>query len=292
MLSILIPFYNYDIKELLKSIHSQCLECNTVFEIIALDDGSGMDTSLFISEKNITFLKNNTNIGRTETRQKLAKKATYNWLLFLDADVLPVERKYIKNYINLIKSKEFDVSFGGFKYRLTPPENNKILRWKYGTKKEDITVKERLKNPYKVIISANLLIKKDLFLDINKNLDGNFYGYDNIFSIQLKNRNSKIAHINNPVWHLGLEPNDVYLKKKELAAKTILMLYKKQQLNSSSNDLLKTFEFLKKLKLTYLTAYIFSKTQFILKKNILSSNPSINILNLYRLGYLCKQYSN
>ena len=42
-----------------------------------------------------SFLENEKNIGRTATRNILAKKAKYDWLLFLDADVIPLNENYI-----------------------------------------------------------------------------------------------------------------------------------------------------------------------------------------------------
>lgn len=291
MLSVLIPVYNYEIIDLVNAVYKQGINSHVAFEIIIGDDCSDkkIDQSA-LKGKNITFFRNKTNIGRTETRQKLAQKAQYKWLLFLDADVLPVNSNFIKKYIEFIKTERFDVCFGGFKYYNTPPDATKILRWKYGKTKEDITATIRNKKPYKVIISANLLISKSLFLNINTDLKGNHYGYDNIFSLQLKNKKAKVIHIENPVWHLGLEPNETYLLKKESAAKTILMLYKAKKINAGSNDLLKTFELIKKLKCVYIIDFLFKKTKPILRKNILSKNPSINLLNLYRLGYLCKVY--
>lgn len=291
MLSILIPAYNYEINDLVNAVYKQGIDIHVDFEIIIGDDCS--DKKIFqdvLEKKNVSYFRNDPNIGRTETRQKLALKAQYKWLLFLDADVLPVNLNFLNKYIELIKTEKFDISFGGFKYFDTPPDATKILRWKYGKTKEDITVEERAKNPYKIIISANLLISKSLFSDINKDLKGNFYGYDNIFSLRLKNQKARVIHIENPVWHLGLESNETYLRKKELAAETILMLFKAKKINAGSNDLLKTFELLQKLNCVSIIDSLFRLVQPILRKNILGNNPSVNILNLYRLGYLCKTH--
>ncbi len=292
MLSILIPLYNYNISELLNSVYSQCEHANIIYEIIILDDNSSTKQNKIINDKNVIFIKNESNIGRTETRQKLSKKAQYNWLLFLDADVLPVNTNFIENYFNKTKSINFDLCYGGLKYSAEKPSKNEILRWKYGIAKEDISPEVRKKKPFKNITSANLLIKKELFIDTNKDLIGNLYGYDTIFSLKLIAKKAKVLHIENPVYHLGLESNEVYLKKKELSVETIFKLYKNKKLNTGNNDLLKTFVFLKKIKLITLVASIFKQTKKILTRNILSSNPNIKLLNLYKLGYFCQVYSN
>lgn len=292
MLSILIPLYNYDAHNLINTIYKFCTDNVIVFEIIVCNDYSEDTFELNFTQENIIIISNTKNIGRTETRQKLANNAKYDWLLFLDADVLPVNSNFINEYIKIIKSTNCDVSFGGFKYENKTPSSDKILRWKYGRQKEDISPNLRNQNPYKVIISANLLIQKTLFKSINTELKGNHYGYDTIFSLRLKEQDAKIMHIDNPVWHLGLEMNSVYLSKKERATKTILKLYKAKQITAGSNDLLKTFELIKKLHLIKIIAYFFKKTKKLLRINILGTKPSIVLLNTYKLGYFCNNYSN
>ena len=93
MLSILIPTYNYSILQLVQNIHQQCIVSSIVFEIICLDDHSNFDFQLENQKINelahCFYFKNETNLGRTRTRQILAEKAKFNWVLFLDADVIP-----------------------------------------------------------------------------------------------------------------------------------------------------------------------------------------------------------
>lgn len=292
MLSILIPLYNYDARNLINSIYRQCISSGIIFEIIVCNDNSEEIFDFDFTEENIITILNSTNIGRTETRQKLANKAKFKWLLFLDADVLPVNSSFVNKYIQILNSNKYEVSFGGFKYKDKVPPSDKILRWKYGKLKEDVLPNLRNQNPYKVIISANLLIQKKIFKSINTELKGNHYGYDTIFSLRLKEQNVKIIHVDNPVWHLGLETNSVYLSKKERATKTIFKLYKVKKITAGSNDLLKTFELVRKLYLINFIAYFFEKTKKLFRKNILGTKPSIILLNAYKLGYFCKLYSN
>ena len=103
MLSILIPTYNYNTLLLVKTLQQQAIESKVVFEILALDDAS-TDKQCSVENKKInaldhcSFLENEKNIGRTATRNILAKKAKYDWLLFLDADVIPLNHDYIETY--------------------------------------------------------------------------------------------------------------------------------------------------------------------------------------------------
>lgn len=288
MISILIPIYNYNVENLILKLKEELIRENYNFEIICCDDFSSNNYNSEL-EKNsvVTFVKNETNIGRTETRQKLANLATHNWLLFLDADVIPEKEIFLKTYLKAITEKDFKVCFGGVTYKDLTIENNQNLRLNYGLKKEGVDYEVRLKNPYKTICSANLLIEKNVFTTINNSLKGNLYGYDNIFAVKLKQQKKVVHHLDNAVFHLGLEDNRSYLKKKELAAETLYNAYLKGEIKESDNQLLKTYVFLNKIKVVKLFSCIFCKFNKHMKRNILGKNPSIFLLNCYRLGYFC-----
>ena len=208
-------------------------------------------------------------------------------MLFLDADVLPTSDSFLQKYQNSINNNT-KVIYGGINYQKNQQNKETSLRLNYGLQKEVVSAKKRQLNPYKVLASANLLIEKELFVSINKYLKGNRYGYDNIFSLTLKEKNIEVLHIENPVWHLGLETNAVYLHKKEKSAETVYKLYKLEKVNSGSNDLLKAYEILKKYRLTNITAKAYSSLKPTLTLNLLGKSPSTTILNIYRLGYFCK----
>ena len=292
MLSILIPIYNYNVTDLLLSICEEIKKHNIYCEILCLDDYSTNTTIKTINKNtcqnlNVELIELQTNSGRTLARQKLAKHANFDWLLFLDADVLPKRKEFILHYLNYIESS-IDLIFGGFAYKSEKPQKEFILRWRYGHLKETLDSKTRQISPYKTITSANMLVKKTVFLNINSGMTNNWYGYDNYFSTQLKKHNYKIKHIDNEVYHLGLESNELYLRKKELAAETIYNLYREGKFdNPKINGLLRTFLKLKSLGLSSVYAEVFKLLKPFLKQNLLSKHPSMFILNLYRLGYFC-----
>ena len=94
MLSILIPAYNYDVLPLVQELHNQASKAGIAFEIIVLDDASPDKKTVEGNQKAglyefTEFIINQNNSGRTLTRKKLAEKAKYDTLLFLDADVMP-----------------------------------------------------------------------------------------------------------------------------------------------------------------------------------------------------------
>ena len=140
MISVLIPIYNYNVLGLLNEIHDQLMDCKIPFEIICLDDGSDDDfvkqNNEIKNHSNTSLIVSRSNQGRIKSRQILSEHSKFEWLLFLDSDVMPKHKDFISKYLNFINSK-YEVVYGGFIYNKFQPEKDKILRWKYGKKYEN-----------------------------------------------------------------------------------------------------------------------------------------------------------
>ena len=119
MISILIPTYNYNVLPLAKNLVNRAKKQGLIFELICMDDGSNSvenkSNNDINSLPNSKFIERKTNLGRTATRQALAKEAKYDWLLFLDADITPKNDAFISQYTAFV-SEPYDAIFGGFAY--------------------------------------------------------------------------------------------------------------------------------------------------------------------------------
>ena len=294
MLSILIPTYNYNTLLLVKTLQQQAIKSKISFEIIVLDDASS-DTQSSIENNKIntlehcTYIESEKNLGRTATRNILAHKAKFNWLLFLDADVIPLNHDYIETYVKELNNK-YDVISGGIVYETQRPTQNQLLRWVYGKTRESKSAKARNKKPYN-IISANLLITKEVFLKAN-NFETNHYGLDIYFSYKIRELKAKVQHIENPTIHLGLESTAIFLEKSLGAIQTTYTLEKDNKIDLSSRALQIKYKQLKTMGATTLFMFIcrgFEKT-FI--KNLKSKNPSLFFFDLFKLCFYCKLKKN
>ncbi|MBA4154937.1 glycosyltransferase [Flavobacterium sp.] len=289
MLSILIPTYNYAILALVKNVHQQCLEAQIPFEIICLDDQSNNDyqieNQVISTLPNCIYNVNQTNVGRTRTRQRLAEQAKYDWLLFLDADVIPVTSAFIQHYIDAIQPNT--VIFGGYQYEKESTDASKILRYRYGKEREEKYASERNKNPYTYVFSGNMLVPKSIFLNFNYQANEKNYGMDIYFGYQLYQQHISVLHLDNPILHLGLETNEVYFQKalQGVESRKKYLLHEKGV--DQMNPLVQAYSKLKKLGLTKLVAVGFKMVAPFLKRNILSTNPKLVYFDIYRLGYLC-----
>lgn len=290
MLSILIPTYNYNVYPLVSEIHEQCLECGIEFEILAFDDNS----KLFLDEnqqinsfENCRFEVIEKNIGRSANRNLLAKKAKFNSLLYLDADTIPIHNHFIKSYINQINEEE-KVVYGGIKYQKDKPKKSQVLRWKYGNSREALSVEKRQENPYLSMLTLNFLIQKSIFEKVSFNETiPNLRHEDTLFSYNLKEQKIKIIHIENSVYHLGLDDFEVAIKKENESILGLKYLIDHKLLSTDYVRLSKIAAKIKKLKLNFAFVLFYKITQSIFLKNIASNNPSLFIFDLYRLGNLC-----
>lgn len=290
MLSVLIPTYNYDITKLVRQLHEQLLNAQIQFEIICLDDVS--KEHIIAENKDINRLTYTTyhlskkNRGIAITRQRLCEMATYDWILLLDADTMLKGNRFILNYLENMNAG-YDFIFGGFDYQDIKPHEGYLLRWAYGRQYEALNASGRNANPYKITIAANLLARKAAYLDLNLGSIGKQYAMDYYFGALLKETKSKVLHLNNNVYHLGIEKSESYLRKKEKAAETLINLYRENKIKDHANDLLSTYIFLKRLKLNYLFAGAFKLFRSPLKNNLLGKRPIILLLQFYKILYIC-----
>lgn len=290
MLSILIPTYNHSILKLVSILHNQIEKSGIEFEIICLDDAS---ETFFLENDKIIDLQNSsykileTNIGRSKIRNLLAKKAKYDWLLFLDADVVPKNENFISEYIKHINNEQ-KIVYGGILYQEERPAKEKLLRWIYGKNREALPFETRKKNPYLSFLTLNFLIRKSIFekVSFNENIP-NLRHEDTLFSYNLMQKKIKIEHINNPVYHLGLDDFDSAIKKENESLLALKHLLDNQLLSSDYVRLSKLVAKIKNLKLLFAFSLLYKITRFAFLKNLSSNNPSLFLFDLYRLGYLC-----
>ncbi|RUA07419.1 MAG: glycosyltransferase family 2 protein [Flavobacteriia bacterium] len=294
MLSILIPTYNYSVLPLVRSLYIQLKKEGKLFEIICFDNSPKSDNNSDNIEinliENCTYELLNGNGGRSRTRNLLAQKAKYDWLLFLDADVLPVTNDFISNYYDFINRDGSKVAFGGLKYQ-KKPSKEKLLRWVYGKYREEIPLNERKKDPQQHFTSANFIIKKSLFERFRFDESLINYGYeDTLLALELTKKNIQISQIDNPVYHLGIDKSDLFLKKTKESVKNLYMLNKQDKIEIKDSQLLKTFGKIQKFKMNAVFRIIFKNFSRHMEKNLLSEKPSLFIFDLYKLGYLCSLY--
>ena len=292
MLSILIPTFNHLTTNLVKDLQLQCLESKIIFEIIIYDDAStdrkvSLENSKLNKLSNVYYKRNKINIGRSAIRNKLAAVSKYKWLLFIDADVVPKTKNFVKKYLDSINDN-YEVISGGITYGKKPKKKEQILRWKYGKKREYMSIIYRKNNPYLSLLSSNFLIKRKIILKnpFNEKIS-KIANEDSIFSYDLKSKKIQITHIDNQVLHENLDNSTIFLEKTLSFAKSSLIFVESNLIDKNYMKITRTYFILKKFKITTLLKYIHYFLGDCFKKHLRSKNPSLLIFDFYRLSYIC-----
>lgn len=285
MLSVLIPTYNFNAFYLVEEIHQQLKKIAVDFEIICLDDGS--KSELNTENEKINQLSNSTfktldkNIGRSAIRNLLAKKAKYDWLLFLDADVLPVNKEFILNYIECFTINN-TVFCGGLLYQ-NKKENTHLLRYKYGKKHEEIPLEIRKSKPEKYFFTSNFLIKKEVFKTVFFEEKLLQYGKEDLlFSLKLIENNFNITHLKNEVYHLGIDENAIFITKTKKAMENLIFLEKQKLINAKELALLNVVRKIKLLKFTKFISFFYPFCE-----KLAVNKSSVFFMNCLKVSYLC-----
>ena len=296
-ISVLIPVYNYDVRLLVENLCQQLQSLACVWEIRCYDDGSTEDfkakNALITKHKNLIYKELENNIGRSRIRNKLATEAKYSWLLFMDCDSGLPDAHYIQRYWDTtLKYTNTQVFIGGTIYERPLSHPNFSLRWHYGIQREEIAANIRQQFPYDKITLNNMLITRDLYLKNPLDETLTTYGHeDTKFGFELKKQVVNILHIENPVLHLGLESNEIFLNKTQTAALNFYKISTQQQLGQETK-LYKAFAFLQKTGTSYLFLCSYELFKPLIINNLISEKPKIILLDLLKLYTLLKAAHN
>ena len=289
MLSICIPTYNTDCSKLLDILAKQIAQIEETVEVLVCDDFSNeyVDKNQVACQRNeFLFFKNQNNVGRIETRKKLVSKNRSQWVLFVDADMIPKRDDFVSQYLKFVTSGRECTVVGGYCYSNKKRPFN--LRLRYGKNREEIPAVKRQLNPYKFIFSGNVLIKKELF---NKIFDGfkyKTYGGDIYLSSFLKSLNNDVVHISNEVYHLGLENNREFVNKIQKSGEMLARLRSNSLLDLSHISLLRVYSVLNTFLLINLLKYALIITSPFLKTVLFAFGAPILFVDLLRLFYFLK----
>tara|TARA_R110002072_G_scaffold111614_19_gene239797 strand:- start:480 stop:1397 length:918 start_codon:yes stop_codon:yes gene_type:complete len=295
MISICIPIYNFDCTDLIKSLYNQIENKKVQIEIILMDDGSN-ETQLKKLEnidKYCRFYALEQNVGRAKIRNLLAKKATYQNLLFIDGDSAIISNDFIADYLKIIENQpNIQVICGGSIYQTKPPSKDFILRWEYSRKREGKTAKQLKEQPYKSFTTNNFIIKKALFQSIqfDERIDG--YGHeDTLLGFRLMELNSRILHVNNPVLNQDLDTNRLFLDKTEESIHNLIEIDHFLGGNKAFRSLvplLKTYHKLKSIGFSWMLT--FARKLFYTQIRLSLEKGGVNLFffDLYRLMQLAK----
>ena len=294
-ISLLIPVYNYDIVALVHSMKSALGKVPEFVEILIGDDGSSSEFNekyRSLEGDGVKVIFSEKNIGRAAIRNRLALEAKGDFIIFIDADaMLPgTAEAYILKWLPMITVSR--VLSGGILYNGSPPgDPDKLLRWKYGIRKEQKRATERNKHPHAGFSTFNVLIDKSVFSKIRFNEDLKQYGHeDTLLGYQLKKAGIGILHIDNGLMHEGLESNKDFLNKTKLGIENLSKLYDvvtDKKAFSETVRMLRVYNRLRFFRLTRILAGIFIRYRDRMEIRLDSSKISLRLFGFYKICMFC-----
>jgi len=294
-ISLLIPVCDYDIVALVHSMKSCLGKIPELLEIIIGDDGSTAENRAkykSLESEGVRLIISEKNIGRAAIRNRLALDAKGDYLLFIDSDAMipATAETYLQNWIRVMSSAR--VISGGILYHESPPgDPERILRWRYGIKREQRKAFERNKHAHSSFTTFNVLIDRNIFSKLRFNEELRQYGHeDTLLSYQLKKAGIGILHIDNGLLHEGLETNNEFLEKTKLGLENLSRLYDRvtdKKTFSSSVAMLRIYNRIRFFRVRLILVATFIRFRERMELRIDSSDPPLWLFSFYKLSMFC-----
>jgi len=278
-ISILIPTYNDDCVELVKTLDRQADALGMRYEIIVADDGS---TNEAVKDKNrnineldrCRLVEGGQNRGRAAIRNLLARESSFEWLLFIDSDMKVCRNDFLRKYA---ETEGQDVVDGGVVIGNLVEGNLRSLYEKAAEK--DHTLEKRQLSPYRDFHTANFLIRRELMIQHPFDERFRYYGYEDVFfGKELEENNIRIEHIDNPLSFEIFETNSDFVSKTEEGLRTLHHF--RNELREYSRLIAQTEKWPRwPFRLWH---SIFGRLE---RRHLSGSHPTLAIFNLYKIGY-------
>jgi glycosyltransferase involved in cell wall biosynthesis len=209
-LSVLIPYFDDDPTRLVQWLLDAAEHGPADIEIVLLNDGSPTRSAAPLlamarrAVRPVGLLELAVNQGRAAARNLLGRYARGRFLLFLDADVLPAAHDFLARYLAHTQMTGSEVAVGGL--RLTQPaaaDNDPFPRF-CSAHSNCVSAAARHKQPERYVIASNLLVRRDILAACPFDEAFRGWGWEDVeWGIRVSRRH-RIAHIDNPVIHLGV----------------------------------------------------------------------------------------
>lgn len=293
-LSVLIPYFRDNPAELVKSLVAQCADKNV--EILVYDDGTGdkaVNATLSSIAKSseslcVKLLLAEQNRGRSFARNRLMLEARAEWVLFLDADMLPCDEAFVQKYLDAIKAENTDIIFGGFQVEDKAQRKDLELHRAFSETSDALDANARNLYGPQYVCSSNLCVKKSV-LEAEPFDDG-FQGWgweDSEWAARVATK-YRLAHADIPALHLGLETTDTLLSRFQTSGPNYLRFTQKHPEIARS---LKLYSVVQKVKHLPGQKLCRPLLKFMVKLNVLPIRLRLLALKLWRASWYAESFS-
>lgn len=235
-LSVLTPFYRYDASALLRRLSPAPRDV----EFVLVDDGSAdirllsnviaAAQDLGVAARVIVWPRNR---GRAAARNRLIQEARGRHVLFLDADMLPDDDRFLTRWLAVVNGQNPMVAFGGLSLRHATPTPGTALHHNLFAASDCRTAQQRAASPAQFAASANLLVRRDFLLSLPFDDAFTGWGFEDVDWALRASRHAPITHVDNPATHAGLDSAETLLRKSAEAGANFSRLARKHPIEVS-----------------------------------------------------------
>ncbi len=215
-LSVLTPFHRYDPSPMLAAMAGAPRDV----EFVLIDDGSGSAALLAnviaaaertgVAARVIVWAKNR---GRAEARNRLIADARGEYVLFLDADMLPDSPLFLRTWLQVVQTQRPFVAFGGLSLAHAAATRETALHHDLFGRSDCQSAQQRTRRGAQAVASANLLVRRDFLQAAPFDPAFSGWGFEDVDWALSAARRAPILHVDNPATHVGLDDVDALMRK-------------------------------------------------------------------------------
>ncbi|WP_297733055.1 glycosyltransferase family 2 protein [uncultured Maricaulis sp.] len=222
-LSILIPFYNDDPRPLINALDRLAMRADDL-EIVLYDDGEpdpalnqAICTHIDRLDLPVRVLTSVRNRGRAAGRNLLARRAQADWLLYLDADMIPSDDAFLDRYRQALGDGRADALFGGY-ITADADRPEQVLHAALSRTSDHHDAAARNAIGATAFCSSNVLVRATVMRACPFDEGFSGWGWEDVDWAVTAADQFRLVHIDNPARHGGLHATDELLAKFKTGA--------------------------------------------------------------------------
>lgn len=188
------------------------------------------------------------NAGRSHARNRLVDAAHTDWVLFLDADMLPDNADFLARYLDEVTTLASPaIVAGGFSLQQAHIVQDTQLHAAQSLASECLPAATRATEPGRYVFTSNILTHKQVLQSLP--FDAGFVGWgweDVDWGLRAAHQFT-IRHIDNPATHLGLDSDAVLIGKYASSGQNFAHLVSRNAEVMSRTPLYRMARLLKKM---------------------------------------------
>lgn len=218
-LIVAVPTFRDDPSRLVEALAS--CAAKAPFGLVIYDDGTGDPKMTANAQEALRhfpqpgfLITASVNLGRAIARNRLISATRSEWLLFMDADMLPDSPDFIAAYLKAAEEHQGPALFaGGSSLKNSNINVATRLQAAQAAHSECLPATQRNLAPGQYVFSSNILVHRDILNAVP--FDPGYKGWgweDTDWGISIA-KQYPVVHIDNTASHLGLLPEALILKK-------------------------------------------------------------------------------